>query len=116
MDLLHPNNRFLQRPRWPPQTAPAPRLEAPRQVAPAHDLTWHPRPQGRRITAGVRRAKAAGKRWGGRKEGDRYKLTDEKLEAVRELLAAGKKKAAIARQLGISRNSVYRAIEAIGKG
>ena len=70
---------------------------------------------GERITAGVRRAKAAGKRWGGRKEGNRYKLTDEKLEAVRGLLAAGKKKAAIARQLGISRNSVYRAA-AILKG
>ena len=71
---------------------------------------------GERITAGVRRAKAAGKRWGGRKQGDRYKLTDEKLRAVRQLLATGTKKTAIARQLGISRNSVYRAIEALREG
>ena len=69
-----------------------------------------------RITAGVKRAKAAGKQWGGKKKGERSKLTDEKLRAVRELLAAGSRKAAIARQVGISRSSVYRAIEVLGKG
>lgn len=63
-----------------------------------------------RIRAGIAKAKAAGKRWGGKKAGNRYKLTPEKLKAMRELLRAGHKKAAVARQLGISRASVYRSL------
>jgi len=72
-----------------------------------------------RIRAGIARAKAAGKKWGGKKEGARYRLTPEKLRALRQLLDAGTKKAAIARQLGISEATVYRAAEipeAAGKG
>lgn len=61
-----------------------------------------------RIRAGVAKAKAAGKKWGGKKPGNPYKLTSEKVKAMRELLRAGHKKAAIARQLGISRSTVYR--------
>ena len=64
-----------------------------------------------RIRAGVAKAKAEGKRWGGRKPGQRTRLTDEKLSAMQALLDSGAKKAAIARQLGISERSVYRAIE-----
>lgn len=63
-----------------------------------------------RIRAGIARAKADGKRWGGKKLGERSKLTREKVSAIRDLLAAGKKKAAVARQLGVSRASVYRAL------
>jgi DNA invertase Pin-like site-specific DNA recombinase len=66
-----------------------------------------------RIQAGVARAKAAGKRWGGKRVGQRSKLTKEKLGALKDLLAAGKKKTAIARQLGISRASVYRGAASI---
>jgi DNA invertase Pin-like site-specific DNA recombinase len=62
-----------------------------------------------RIRAGIAKAKASGKRWGGKKPGNPYKLTPEKLKAMHELLRAGHKKAAVARQLGISRASVYRA-------
>ncbi len=64
-----------------------------------------------RIRAGVVRAKKKGKKWGGRKKGYRTLLTREKLKAVRALLKSGAKKAAVARQLGISERSVYRALE-----
>ena len=64
-----------------------------------------------RIRAGIGRARAKGKRWGGKRPGQRHRLTKEKLLAVRDLLSAGKKKAAIARQLGVSRSSIYRAAE-----
>jgi DNA invertase Pin-like site-specific DNA recombinase len=64
-----------------------------------------------RVKAGIRRAKAAGKTWGGRKPGDRYKLTPEKLNALSALMTSGATKTAAARQLGISRASVYRAID-----
>lgn len=64
-----------------------------------------------RIKAGTARAHAAGKRWGGKKPGQRYRLTSEKLKALRGLLAAGTKKAAIARQLGIGEATVYRAVK-----
>jgi DNA invertase Pin-like site-specific DNA recombinase len=68
-----------------------------------------------RIRAGIVRARNKGKRWGGKKPGQRYRLTDEKLAAMKDLLAAGKKKAAIARQLGVSRSSVYRATAVLGQ-
>ena len=64
-----------------------------------------------RIAAGIAKAKADGKRWGGRKKGQRTRLTNKRLDAVQALLTAGTKKAEIARQLGISERSVYRAVE-----
>jgi Site-specific recombinases, DNA invertase Pin homologs len=66
-----------------------------------------------RIQAGIARAKASGKHWGGKRLGQRSKLTKEKLGAVRELLTARTKKSAVARQLGISRSTVYRAAKLI---
>lgn len=65
-----------------------------------------------RIRAGVRRTKESGKQWGGKKVGDRCRLTDEKLAALEQLLAAGTPKARIARQLGVSEATVYRAVRA----
>ncbi|MBZ5639196.1 MAG: recombinase family protein [Acidobacteriia bacterium] len=67
-----------------------------------------------RVRAGIAKAKSQGKRWGGKSAGQRYRLSTEKLDAMKELLAAGKKKAAIARQLGISRTSVYRGAQFLG--
>ena len=64
-----------------------------------------------RIKAGVQRAKKEGKSWGGKKPGQHHRLTPEKLKALRGLLATGTKKAAIARQLGISEATVYRAVK-----
>jgi len=57
------------------------------------------------------KAKKKGKKWGGRKKGYRTRLTREKIKAVRTLLKSGTKKAAVARELGISERSVYRALE-----
>lgn len=60
-----------------------------------------------RIRAGISAAKARGKRWGGRKPGSRSTLTPVRLEVLRVLVMAGTHKAEIARQLGISRSTVY---------
>ena len=51
-----------------------------------------------------------GETWGGRKKGQRYRLTPEKLQAVKGLLTEGLSKAEIARQLRIARSTVYEAI------
>ena len=66
-----------------------------------------------RIRAGVARAKAAGKKWGGKKPGQNSKLTPAMLKSIEALLVAGVKKAAIARQLGIGRTTVWRAVKAM---
>ena len=63
-----------------------------------------------RIVAGIAKAKAAGKRWGGRKPGLRPTLNAAKLRAVQALLEAGTPKTEVARQLRISRSTVYTAI------
>ncbi|HEV8700953.1 MAG TPA: recombinase family protein [Candidatus Polarisedimenticolia bacterium] len=68
-----------------------------------------------RIRAGIAQARAKGKRWGGKKRGQRHRLTKEKPAAVQDLLTAGKKKAAIARQLGVSRSSIYRGMRILGE-
>lgn len=60
-----------------------------------------------RIRAGVAKAKADGKRWGGRRQGQRTRLIDQRLDAIRALLLTGARKAEIVRELGISERSVY---------
>lgn len=71
---------------------------------------------GERVRAGQRRARAAGKRWGGRRPGQRTRLTPKKLETIATLLNHGKlSKAEIARQVEISERSVYRAAEIIAR-
>lgn len=64
-----------------------------------------------RIRAGISAARAKGKRWGGRKPGVRPTLTPARLRAIDALVAAGTAKAEIARQLGISRSTVYEAVD-----
>jgi DNA invertase Pin-like site-specific DNA recombinase len=63
--------------------------------------------RGERQAAGIAAARAAGKQWGGRKRGARYKVTPELAAAIRRESAAGLSKAAIARLLKISRPTVY---------
>jgi len=64
-----------------------------------------------RQLAGIARAKAEGKKWGGRKPGTRIRLTQEKEALIRQLYAEGKAVAAIARLVGLSPKSVYKALE-----
>jgi DNA invertase Pin-like site-specific DNA recombinase len=63
-----------------------------------------------RQRAGIAAAKAAGKRWGGRKAGTRITLTVEKEMMAKKLKAEGQTVASIARNLGIARKTVYEAM------
>ena len=64
-----------------------------------------------RIRAGIAAAKAQGRHWGGRKLGLRPKLTPARLQVIDALVQAGTSKSEIARQLGISRSTVYEGID-----
>jgi DNA invertase Pin-like site-specific DNA recombinase len=63
-----------------------------------------------RQLAGIAKAKADGKSWGGRKTGTRVRLTLEKERLIRQLHAESKPVAAIARLVGLTRKTVYKAI------
>jgi len=63
-----------------------------------------------RILAGQAAARAAGKVWGGGKPGRRVRLSEEKETAIRQLHSEGKPIAEIARVVGLSRPTVYKAI------
>jgi DNA invertase Pin-like site-specific DNA recombinase len=63
-----------------------------------------------RQLAGIARAKAEGKRWGGRRAGTRVRLTEEKEALIRQLHAEGKPVAAIARLVHLTRRTVYKAL------
>lgn len=69
-----------------------------------------------RIRAGIRKARAQGKKWGGRKPGARTKLTPKVLKSIRALLREETPKAEIARQLKIDRSTVYQAEKLIADG
>ena len=64
-----------------------------------------------RQLAGIAKAKADGKSWGGRKTGTRIRLTEEKEKLIRQLHAEGKPKAVIARLVGLTRKTVYAALK-----
>jgi DNA invertase Pin-like site-specific DNA recombinase len=63
-----------------------------------------------RQLAGIAKAKAEGKTWGGRRPGTRIKLTEEKETLIRQLHAQSKPVAAIVRMVGLTRKTVYKAI------
>jgi DNA invertase Pin-like site-specific DNA recombinase len=60
--------------------------------------------------AGIARAKAEGKEWGGRKPGTRIRLTEEKEKLIWQLHLAATPKAAIARMVGLSRKTVLKVL------
>ena len=70
--------------------------------------------RGERISAGIKKAQSQGKAWGGRQEGTATKLTPKVLKSLRGMLRAGNTKAEIARQLGMSRDTLYRGIAQLG--
>jgi len=63
-----------------------------------------------RVQSGCDKARAAGKKWGGRKAGDRTSLTPKTLEAIKVLLESGAQKSEVARQLRLDRSTIYEAI------
>jgi DNA invertase Pin-like site-specific DNA recombinase len=63
-----------------------------------------------RQLAGIAKAKADGKKWGGRRPGTRIKLSVEKEVLIHQLYAEGKPIAVIARLVGLARKTVYRAL------
>lgn len=65
-----------------------------------------------RVAAGQAAARAAGKTWGGSKPGRRWKVSDEQVQAIHEMVRAKKKIAAIARATGLSRQTIYQYIPA----
>ena len=64
-----------------------------------------------RQLAGIAKAKQEGRRWGGRRPGTRIKLTIEKESLIHQLHVEGRPVAAIARMVGLTRKTVYRAIK-----
>jgi len=63
--------------------------------------------RGERVRAGQAAAKAAGKKWGGSKAGNRKKVTSTQQKAIRRLKQQGEPVTAIAKALGLSRPTVY---------
>jgi DNA invertase Pin-like site-specific DNA recombinase len=57
--------------------------------------------------AGIAKAKADGKSWGGSVAGTRRRISTEKRALVRKLKRQGKPVAMISRLVGISRKAVY---------
>jgi DNA invertase Pin-like site-specific DNA recombinase len=68
-----------------------------------------------RIRAGISAAKAQGKHWGGRRPGYRPTLTPSRLQVIQTLLDAGTSKTEIAKQLRISRSTVYQGASLIAQ-
>lgn len=62
-----------------------------------------------RTREGVARARAAGKR-----PGPRPKLSDEQISAVRAAVAGGETVSAVARSFGVSRQTIYKALDGAG--
>ena len=67
--------------------------------------------KGERIRKGQAKAIAKGIHWGGSKPGRRVKVTDKQVRMIHRLKKEGEKIARIARQVELSRLTVYRVLE-----
>ena len=63
-----------------------------------------------RVTAGQEVARRKGKKWGGSKKGWRWKVTDDQIQAIKEMKEAGKTIAHIARVTQLSRPTIYKVL------
>ena len=63
-----------------------------------------------RVAAGQAVARRKGKRWGGSKKGWRWKVSDEQVAAIHEMMAEGRKITHIAGITGLSRPTIYRVL------
>ncbi|MDB2685918.1 recombinase family protein [Mariniblastus sp.] len=63
-----------------------------------------------RVTAGQEVARRNGKKWGGSTKGWRWKVTEDQIEAIKEMKAAGKSIAHIARVTQLSRPTIYKVL------
>lgn len=68
-----------------------------------------------RVRAGIAKAKASGKRWGGRKAGQRPRLTPKTLDSIKALLSYGVSKTDVAKELRLDRSTVYAAVKLLGE-
>ena len=66
-----------------------------------------------RILAGQEVARRNGKSWGGSDKGWRWKVTDDQVNAIHEMKAAGKPITQIARVTGLSRPTIYRVLREV---
>lgn len=64
-----------------------------------------------RQLAGIAKAKAEGKQWGGRKPGTRVRVTEEKERLIHRLRTEGSSIAAISRLVGLTRKTVYKVLD-----
>lgn len=64
-----------------------------------------------RIASGQAVARKIGKKWGGSKKGWRWKVTDDQIIAIKEMKAAGKPIAQIARVTQLSRPTIYKVLK-----
>lgn len=67
--------------------------------------------RGERVKAGQIAARAAGKRWGGRKKGVRSKVTPEMAKQILLLKKSGQSTASVARAMGLSLPTVWSVIK-----
>lgn len=67
-----------------------------------------------RVRAGIAVALQKGKKWGGSVKGRRWKVTHEQAVAIRDMKAAGKAVAQIARVVGLSRPTIYEVLRTCG--
>ncbi len=68
-----------------------------------------------RVAAGQAAAKKNGKTWGGSKRGWRWKVAPEQVTAIKEMKAAGKPVAHIARVTKLSRPTIYHVLRSDGE-